>query len=338
MEAKFGKGVKTPVFNIEQGAELECWRKFIKRFEIAMIGAGIKKKEHEGVQTKRSASAEGREIFAIEQRKAALLLDSMGEYGMNIFETWHIEVEAMQYEKMKTTFEEHFSSRENIVATRHRFLGMEQKSEERLDKFIERVERRGSTCRWGGLEEELNVQVVIKGMHVDKIRNELLLKKDMTLSKVKGVCNRYESARAASKILQKTEPVPISEVDEVAVKIPDNYSQEGEQENIDRVGASNYSGGFNSGFRGRGYGRGRGRGRGRGCYTCGGFGHDYKECKEKKEREMGVKSGNTNFKCYVCGDTRHLAKFCPNRFGQKDPSKSKVNAVAGYSSESEESL
>ena len=53
---------------------------------------------------------------------------------------------------------------------------------------------------------------------------------------------------------------------------------------------------------------------------------------------MGVKSGNTNFKCYVCGDTRHLAKFCPNRFGQKDPSKSKVNAVAGYSSESEESL
>ena len=162
------------MFNIEQGAELECWRKFIKRFEMAVIGAGIRYKECDGVKTNRSASTERQLFFDIEQRKAALLVDSMGEYGMNIFETWRIEVKTMQYERLKTAFEEHFASRENIVATRHRFLGMEQNSEERLDKFIERVERRGSTCRWGGLEEEMNVQVVIKGMHVDKIRNELL--------------------------------------------------------------------------------------------------------------------------------------------------------------------
>ena len=180
----------------------------------------------------------------------------MGEYGINIFETWRIDVETMQYVRLKTAFEEHFASRENIVALRHRFLRMEQKSEERLGKFIERVERRGSTCRWGGLEEEMNVQVMIKGMHVDKIRNELLLKKDLTLQKVKETCNRYESARAASKILQRTEPKPISEVDEVTEKHLGDYSQEGEQENIDRVGASNYGSSFNSGFRGRGYGRG----------------------------------------------------------------------------------
>ena len=38
----------------------------------------------------------------------------------------------------------------------------------------------------------MNVQVVIKVMHVDKIRNELLLKKDLTLQKVKEICNKYE--------------------------------------------------------------------------------------------------------------------------------------------------
>ena len=89
-------------------------------------------------------------------------------------------------------------------------------------------------------------------MHVDKTRNELLLKEDLTLQKVKEICNKYESARAAaSKILQRTEPELISQVDEVAEKYSGDYSQEGEQENIDRVGGSNYGSSFNAGFRSR---------------------------------------------------------------------------------------
>ena len=31
VDGKFGKGVKNPVFNVECGAELEGWRKCIKR-------------------------------------------------------------------------------------------------------------------------------------------------------------------------------------------------------------------------------------------------------------------------------------------------------------------
>ena len=41
MDSKFGKGVNTPVFNLE----LERWRKFIKGFEIAVIGACLGCKE-----------------------------------------------------------------------------------------------------------------------------------------------------------------------------------------------------------------------------------------------------------------------------------------------------
>ena len=330
MEGKFSKNMRTPIFNIEDGAELECWRKFIKRFEIAVIGAGLKQIDVSSAKSRKKAAEADAKAFDMEQRKAALLLDSMGEYGLHIFETWDIDIDQMQYEPLKRAFEDHFASRENIVATRHRFLSMEQSSEEKLDKFIERIERSGSTCRWGGLEEEMNIQIIIKGMHVDKVRNELLLKKDLTLAKVKEFCNRYESAMTATKILKKTEPSPISEVD--AVIEPTETSTNDDY--IARVGRNN-SNQFR-GNRGRGY---RGRGRGRGCWTCGEFNHDYKACREKNEREKEQKTtGKRELRCFVCGDKSHLARECKKAYGHKDEARGNINAVDHYSSDSEESL
>ena len=135
VDGKFGKGVKNPVFNVECGAELEGWRKFIKRFERAVIGAGLRYMDGEGVKSRRKAEAADYEQFEIEQRKAALLLDSMGDYGMEIFETFDIDVENLQCTPTKMAFEEHFSNRESIAATTHRFLCLEQRGEERLDEY-----------------------------------------------------------------------------------------------------------------------------------------------------------------------------------------------------------
>ena len=132
VDGKFGKGVKNPVFNVECGAELEGWRKFIKRFERAVIGAGLRYMDGEGVKSRRKAEAADYEQFEIEQRKAALLFDCMGNYGMEIFETLDIDVENLQ---CRMAFEEHFSNRENIAAMTHRFLCLEQRSEERLDEY-----------------------------------------------------------------------------------------------------------------------------------------------------------------------------------------------------------
>ena len=103
--------------------------------------------------------------------------------------------------------------------------------------------------------------------------------------------------------------------------------QEEANDNIDRVGASGYT----YTYRGRGLSRGRGRGRG-GCWTCGGFNHDYKTCREKKMKD-GKKEG-----CYVCGEMTHIARNCRKGFGSMDRGR-KINAITENSSDSsEESL
>ena len=81
-----------PELQLEMGAELEGWRKFIGRFEIALIGASLKKIEEKKVWTRKKTQDANIEQLNLEQRKVALSLDSMGEVGMNIFETWDVEI------------------------------------------------------------------------------------------------------------------------------------------------------------------------------------------------------------------------------------------------------
>ena len=350
--SKFGRGVSTPQFIVEHGAELEGWNRFIRRFEIAVIGAGLKNSndyEAGGATTRGKGKEEAQKRFEVEQRKAALLLDSMGEIGMDIFDTWNMDVSRMQYDELKYEFSAHFQEKENIVATRHRYLAIEQRSEERVDKFIERVDRAARTCRWGDLVDDLIVQVVIKGLNNDKLRAELLGKKKLDADKVKAVCLRFESAKTAANIITKDSDNSRTmkpEVDRVEDRVESDQNKqlgEEEQPSIDRVGyyRGGYSRGNNSyrgrgGFRGRG-GPSRGIGRGRGCFICNSQSHLMRECPSANKEKKGPRFG----KCYVCGGP-HFARECPKSkdggSGQPQNSKGQVNAISGYSSDSEESL
>ena len=52
MDSGFKKGVKTPVFNVECGAELEG-----ESLSKDVIGAGLRYKEGEGVKSRKKAEA-----------------------------------------------------------------------------------------------------------------------------------------------------------------------------------------------------------------------------------------------------------------------------------------
>ena len=122
------------------------------------------------------------------------------------------------------------------------------------------------------------VQIVIKRMTNEKVRAELLGKKELDVQKVRSVCFRFQAAKTAADIItdgRKLKP----EIDRVQ-KAGQTEVKSEEVAEIDRVGnfgssSSRGAGNNNYGYRGRGNfsgrgGRGGGQGRGRGCFLCGG--------------------------------------------------------------------
>lgn len=69
MASKFGKDITAPELKLEIGAELEGWRNFIRQFDIAIIGAGMKARHlnHNATNKEKGQAAD------LELRKAALL-------------------------------------------------------------------------------------------------------------------------------------------------------------------------------------------------------------------------------------------------------------------------
>lgn len=122
---------------------------------------------------------------------------------MRVFDAWGTAVKEMQYEALRTAVEAHFTAKENIVSTRHRFFSMSQESGDTINIYLERIETLGRVCRFGNLEKELVLQVLIKGMKEEKLSKELLLKRQLDLAKARDICTQYEAAVVASDIITK---------------------------------------------------------------------------------------------------------------------------------------
>lgn len=265
--------VVIPPLKVEDHNEKESWKKFLRRFQIAVIGKTFLNKDED---------LEGEEKERVEShRKGAMLLNCIGEQGMEIFDTFGVEVTNIQYEDLERRFEEFFTRRENKILLRHRMLVCEQKDEEDVTGFIERVTKMAGQCQFGALKEDMIMQVVIKGMKDDKLRNDLLVKADLTLDELKATCLRYESA------------------DRTAMELKDRKFRDGEVEQASEEGRC---------FRCRQTGHfARECPQEPSCYSCGERGHMSVACPTKRAGREVI--------CYKCGERGHIVSSCPqNRF------------------------
>lgn len=264
-----------PPLKVEEHNEKESWKKFLRRFQIAVIGKTFLNKDED--------LEEGEKERVESHRKGAMLLNCIGEQGMEIFDTFGIEVTNIRYGDLETRFEEFFTRRENKILLRHRMLVSEQKDEEDVTGFMERVTKMASQCQFGALREDMIMQVVIKGMKDDKLRNDLLVMADLTLEVLKATCLRYESA------------------DRTAMELKDRRSRDIEVEQASEEVRC---------FRCRQTGHfARECPQEPSCYSCGERGHLSIACPTKRAgREVT---------CYGCGERGHIASSCPqNKFSR----------------------
>lgn len=167
----------------------------------------------------------------------------------------------------------------------------------------------------------------------EKVRRDLLGKKELDVQKVKSVCNRYEAAVNASKVIAKDQGSQ-QEVDRVGV---DNPQEETNEVNRFEYSRGNYQArGYRPGFRNRG-----GAGRGRGCYTCGNLGHMSRDCWKNSQVNREFDSRRMpRGGCFKCGGP-HLARDCARETDKPrysyESGKNQIKMVGG-ASDSDDSL
>ena len=84
------KSISVPKLEIMVHNETESWRKFLRRFEIATVSRSFAEEPIPADTTEKQR--------VIQNRKGAALLENIGEEGMDIFETFEIEVSDINYD------------------------------------------------------------------------------------------------------------------------------------------------------------------------------------------------------------------------------------------------
>ena len=254
--------VRIPPLELKENCQLECWRDFLLRFEIALINTslalGITLADN--VSKGETSTKEAREN-ELDFRRGGMLLNSIGPDGYRIFTKWKIAAKDIKYTNLVERYEEQFTGRQNLFITRHKFLTMEQLSSESVESFIDRVAKSASFCRFDALEDDLTLQIITKGIRDDRLRKELLSTDKLDLTKAKNVCYLFASAEESSNMLTDKPSA------EVAAVNRDPWNK-GPSRKLDA----------------------KKRG---GCFTCSSKDHWAKDCPKKKDMSC--------FKCGIKG-------------------------------------
>lgn len=138
-------------------------------------------------------------------RKKALLLHCLGMEGQRIFNTLPARTAppagADDYANAVHVLNEHFSPSVNVVAERYRFRQRGQNPGEHIHNFIAALRELSKTCNFGTMEDEMIRDQVVEKTSSHRVRERLLMEKDLTLTKTIELALRIEEAVRESKAL-----------------------------------------------------------------------------------------------------------------------------------------
>lgn len=193
MALRHDVGLKPPGPLVLEGDVVTSWKLWIKKFEMYMTAAEYDNKDDEV--------------------KVALLLYCLGEYGLELFETFNLTKEERDdYEKVKEAFEEHFVPAINVTFERHKFNSRVQRETEPFENFLFDLRKMAELCDFGILKDQLIKDRIVVGVNSDKLREKLLSHKQLTLHIAIDICKAYELTQHRLKEMENT-----AEVDKINI-------------------------------------------------------------------------------------------------------------------------
>ena len=184
--------LQPPPFLQEPGEAPLLWKQWFSLFKTYLIAIG------------------GDDEFS-EKRKRALLLHCLGVEGQRIFFTLPGSDDSPPegtklFEFALQILQKQFQPSLNVVAERYRFRQRSQQVGEKIDTFISALRELAKTCDFGDVLDQMIRDQVVEKTNSGKIRERLLMEKDLTLSKTREIAHREENAvREARALSQGTE-------------------------------------------------------------------------------------------------------------------------------------
>ena len=99
-----------------------------------------------------------------------------------------------QTQVLKLKFKEICNPQGNVIMERHTFNSRNQRDNEPVLNYVADLRILGNTCEYGQLKDELTRDRLVCGIHSDKVRKQLLQRRDLTLHKAVDVCQMEEMA------------------------------------------------------------------------------------------------------------------------------------------------
>ncbi|XP_052758725.1 uncharacterized protein LOC128202437 [Galleria mellonella] len=174
-------------FNIQDGDVVQSWQKWKQIFNNYMIAMQFD--------------------TCSDERKIAILLHSMGEQCLDIYNSFS-EKEKSTYILVLKSFDDYFIPKKNLAIERHKFFTLKQESDS-LDTFLTKLKKQASVCEFGQLKDSLIRDMFICNMDKtnNHIREKLLTENDVDLYKLVTIYKSLELSFNSTSYLSQEIPV-----------------------------------------------------------------------------------------------------------------------------------
>ena len=115
--------------------------------------------------------------------KSSIFLTCIGVKGREVYSTFTFESEddKLKIKKIIERFDAYCEPVKNITYIRHNVFTCKQTEGQRFDEYLTELKRRALDCEFGNLREDLIKDILICGIHEEKLRERLLQMPKVTL-------------------------------------------------------------------------------------------------------------------------------------------------------------
>lgn len=162
-------------FNFGHSNLSEEWKRWSKKFELFELASGSDSQE--------------------DKRRVALLLHSMGEAGIEIYNSFNLsQADEYKFEVVKNKFREHFDSKCPITLIRYNFFTCKQKDGQSILEFSTELQNLSLNCKFDNLRKELVRDIFIAGLQKQNLKLMLLKESNIDIDKAVSMCIAAETS------------------------------------------------------------------------------------------------------------------------------------------------